>query len=377
VTTPTLVPRATELSLTDTAQALVAGDKGLLAIDESTGTCNKRFAPLGIAQDEQTRRAYRELILTTPGLGDCISGAILCDETIRQHTRGGVAFLTVLARAGILAGIKVDLGAKPMAGHPGEQVTEGLDGLRERLTEYAGMGVRFAKWRAVFTIGDSTPSRACIEANAHALARYTALCQDTGLLPVVEPEVLMTGDHTLGRCAQVTEEVLHEVFAQLHTQGIELEGMLLKPNMVLPGLTCPTQVSADEVADATTTCLRRAAPAAVAGIAFLSGGQSGDLASSRLAAMNSPANAHLPWPLAFSFGRAIQQPALTIWDGRDTNVEPAQEALLQRVRSNRDARRGDDGQLRRSRSPVGAGGAGKPASTRPGDVHVLRAEEGV
>ncbi len=329
MTTPTLVPRATELSLTDTAQALVAGDKGLLAIDESTATCNKRFAPLGIAQDEQSRRAYRELILTTPRLGESISGAILYDETIRQHTRGGVPFLTVLAEAGILAGIKVDLGAKALAGHPGEKVTEGLDGLRSRLTEYAEMGARFAKWRAVFTVGQSTPSRACTEANAHALARYAALCQETGLVPVVEPEVLMTGEHTLGRCAQVTADVLHEVFAQLHIQGIELEGMLLKPNMVLPGLACPTQVSADEVAAATITCLRRVVPAAVPGIVFLSGGQSGDLASSRLAAMNNPANAPLPWPLAFSFGRALQQPALTTWDGRDTNVQPAQQALLQ------------------------------------------------
>lgn len=373
MSTPTRLPPPAELSLVDTAQVLVADDKGLLAIDESTGTCNRRFARLGIPQDEPTRRAYRELLLTTPGLGDCISGVILYDETIRQHTRGGVVFLTVLAEAGIVAGIKVDLGAKPMAGHPGETVTEGLDGLRERLREYARMGARFAKWRAVFTVGDATPSRACTEANAHALARYAALCQESGLLPIVEPEVLMTGEHTLARCGQVTQDVLREVFAQLHAQGVELEAMLLKPNMVLPGLACPTQVSADEVAAATISCLRRAVPAAVAGITFLSGGQSGDLACTRLAALNSPALAPLPWPLAFSFGRALQQPALTIWDGQDANADRAQAALLQRGRSNRDARRGDD-HHRRSSSPVRAGGPAQPAPTRAAAAHVRRPE---
>jgi fructose-bisphosphate aldolase class I len=325
--------------LVDLAQGLVAGDKGLLAIDESVATCNRRFARLNITQDEQTRRAYRELILTTPGLADSISGVILCDETIRQHTADGVPFLTILAEVGILPGIKVDLGAKPMAGHPGERVTEGLDGLRERLSDYAALGARFAKWRAVFTIGAFTPSRACIEANAHALARYAALCQEAGLVPIVEPEVLMTGDHTLSRCGQVTETVLREVFAQLHTQGILLEGMLLKPNMVLAGTDCPYQESAETVADATITCLRHAVPAAVAGIAFLSGGQSGDHASARLNAINTD-HGRLPWPVAFSFGRAIQQPALTIWDGQNTNTARAQEALLRRARSNQDARRG-------------------------------------
>jgi fructose-bisphosphate aldolase class I len=339
--TATLRPPPGHLSsLVDVARALVTDDKGLLAIDESISTCNTRFARLGITQDESTRRAYRELLLTTPGLTDCISGVILYDETIRQHTRDGVAFLTVLAQAGIFAGIKVDLGAKPMAGHPGEKVTEGLDGLRQRLSEYARMGARFAKWRAVFSIGDATPSRSCVEANAHALARYAALCQEAGLVPIVEPEVLMTGDHILARSGQVTEDVLHAVFAQLHTQGVVLEAILLKPNMTLPGSACPTQDSVDTVAAATISCLRRAVPAAVAGIAFLSGGQSGDLATARLAAINSPALAPLPWPVAFSFGRAIQQPALTIWDGQDANVERAQQALLQRAKSNQDARRG-------------------------------------
>jgi fructose-bisphosphate aldolase class I len=346
MTAPTLVAPPTDLNaLTDVARELVADDKGLLAADESIPTCNKRFAELGIPADEQSRRAYRELIVTTPGLGDYISGVILCDETIWQHTSDGVAFLRVLAQAGILAGIKVDLGAKPMAGQPGEKVTEGLDGLRQRLSEYARMGARFAKWRAVFTIGEQTPSRACVEANAHALARYAALCQETGLVPIVEPEVLMAGEHTLARCGQVTEDVLREVFVQLHTQGVVLEAMLLKPNMILPGLACPTQDSVAVVAAATISCLRRAVPAAVAGIAFLSGGQPGDLACARLAAMNSAAFAPLPWPIAFSFGRAIQQPALTIWDGQDANVARAQQALLQRSTSNRNARRGNKAKI--------------------------------
>ncbi len=342
MTTPTLLrPPADLNSLVNVAQLLVGGDKGLLAIDESTSTCNKRFARLGIAQDEPARRAYRELILTTLGLGDAISGVILYDETIRQRTRGDVAFLTVLAQAGIVAGIKVDLGAKPMAGHPGEKVTEGLDGLRQRLGEYARMGARFAKWRAVFIIGEATPSRACVEANAHALARYAALCQEAGLVPIVEPEVLMAGEHTLARCAQVTEDVLGEVFAQLHTQGVVLEAMLLKPNMILPGADCTTRDCLDAVTAATLRCLRRAVPAAVAGIAFLSGGQSGDLATARLAAINNPTTPPLPWPVAFSYGRAIQQPALTIWDGQDANTDPAQQALLRRATANRDARRGE------------------------------------
>jgi fructose-bisphosphate aldolase class I len=341
VSATTLHPPAADLDpLVGLAQHLVAGDKGLLAIDESTSTCNKRFARLGITQDEPTRRAWRELLLTTPGLADAISGVILFDETIRQCTRGGIAFPTVATEAGMVVGIKVDLGAKPMAGHPGERVTEGLDGLRARLEAYAGMGARFAKWRAVFTIGAQTPSRACVQANAHALARYAALCQEVGLVPIVEPEVLMAGEHTLARCGQVTEDVLGEVFAQLRTQGVVLEAVLLKPNMVLPGSDCPTQDPVDVVAAATIGCLRRAVPAAVAGIVFLSGGQSGDLATARLAAVNSPAHAPLPWPVGFSFGRAIQQPALTIWDGQHTNADRAQGALLDRATANRDARRG-------------------------------------
>ena len=254
--------------LTDTAKALVANDKGLLAMDESNPTCNKRFAKLNIPQTVETRRAYREMIVTTPGLNECISGAILYDETIRQQKKDGTPFLKVLTDAGIIPGIKVDAGAKDLAAHPGEKITEGLDGLRERLQEYFQMGARFAKWRAVIAIGADIPSRSCIEANAHALARYAALCQEAGLVPIVEPEVLMDGDHTLERCRAATEELLRTVFNQLNSQRVLLEGMILKPNMVLPGLTCPTQASVDEAANITVKSLWRTVPAAVPGIAF-------------------------------------------------------------------------------------------------------------
>ena len=352
--------------LTDTAKAMVADDKGLLAMDESNPTCNKRFAKLGIPQTVEARRDYRELIVTTPGLGESISGAILYDETIRQQKQDGTPFLKVLADAGIIPGIKVDTGAKDLAGHPKEKITEGLDGLRERLKEYFQMGACFAKWRAVIAIGDGIPSRSCIEANAHALARYAALCQEAGLVPVVEPEVLMDGGHTLERCRVVTEEVLRNVFIQLNRQRVLLEGMILKPNMVLPGLTCPLhqvveeaavgeqqfQVrltdrqpdeaqDVDEVADATMKCLLRTVPAAVPGIAFLSGGQSAELASARLNTMNLRFNSRLPWALSFSFARAIQQPALEIWRGKETNVLAAQQALLHRAKCNCAARRSE------------------------------------
>ena len=299
-----------------TAKAMVAEGKGLLAMDESTPTCNKRFEKVGIPQTEEARRSYRELIVTTPGLGEFISGVILYDETIRQSRKDGTPFVKVITDAGIMPGIKVDTGAKDMAGHPGEKITEGLDGLRGRLAEYSQMGARFAKWRAVITISDAIPSRGCIEANSHALARYAALCQEAGLVPIVEPEVLMDGEHTLERCFEVTEEVLRTVFNQLYTQRVALEGMILKPNMVLPGKDCPKQDSVEEVADATVTCLLRAVPAAVPGIAFLSGGQPDELASARLNAMNVRFKSRLPWALAFSFARAIQQPALEIWKGR-------------------------------------------------------------
>ncbi|MEX2117341.1 MAG: class I fructose-bisphosphate aldolase [Bacteroidota bacterium] len=327
--------------LVDTARTLVAEDKGLLAMDESNPTCNKRFARLGIPQTEEARRTYRELIVTTPGLGECISGAILYDETIRQKRKDGTPFIRVITAAGIIPGIKVDTGAKDLAGHPSEKITEGLDGLRERLKEYLQMGARFAKWRAVIAVGDGIPSRGCIEANVQALARYAALCQEVGLVPVVEPEVLMDGEHTLERCSEVTEEVLRAVFNQLYRQRVMLEGMILKPNMVLPGLACPKQESVDEVADATVRCLLRAVPAAVPGITFLSGGQSGELASARLNAMNIRFKSRLPWALAFSFARAIQQPALEIWQGKEANVLAAQQALVHRARCNRAACRGE------------------------------------
>ncbi len=328
-------------TMMETARAMVAGDKGLLAMDESTPTCNKRFASLEIPQTEEARRAYRELIVTTPGLGESISGAILYDETIRQRKKDGTPFIRILADAGIIPGIKVDAGAKDMAGHPGEKISEGLDGLRERLAEYVQMGARFAKWRAVIGVGDGLPSRACIEANAHGLARYAALCQEAGLVPIVEPEVLMDGAHTLERCAEVTTQVLWTVFDQLHTQGVVLEAMILKPNMVVPGLSCPAQAGNDEVADATVNCLLRTVPAAVPGIAFLSGGQTPELASARLNAMNVRFKSRLPWALAFSFARAIQQPALTIWRGKEAHVAAAQKALNHRAQCNRAARRGE------------------------------------
>ena len=327
--------------LTATVQALMQTGKGLLAMDESNSTCNKRFAKLGIPQTEEARRAWRELILTTSGLGQFISGAILYDETIRQFKKDGTSFVKVLTEAGIVPGIKVDTGAKDMAGHPGEKITEGLDGLRERLLEYRQMGARFAKWRAVIIIGEGIPSCRCLEANAHVLARYAALCQEAGLLPIVEPEVLMDGDHTLEQCAQTTEDALHTVFNQLYRQRVIFEGMILKPNMVLPGKDCPTQASVDEVADATVSCLLRAAPAAVPGVAFLSGGQSAELASARLNAMNVRWRSKMPWVLTFSYSRAIQQPALDSWKGEEAHKAAAQKALYHRAQCNSMARRGE------------------------------------
>jgi fructose-bisphosphate aldolase class I len=352
--------------LADTAKLLVADSKGLLAMDESDPTCNKRFALLNIPQTVEARRTYRELIITTPGLGESISGVILYDETIHQKKRDGTAFLQVLADAGIVPGIKVDTGAKDLAAHPGEKITEGLDGLRDRLKVYYQLGARFAKWRAVIAIGEGIPTRGCIEANAQALARYATLCQEAGLVPVVEPEVLMDGGHTLERCRVVTEEVLRTTFIQLNCQRVLLEGMILKPNMVLPGLACPPnkevnevavgeqqyqvrltdrppdeQEDLDEVANLTMKTLWRTVPAAVPGVAFLSGGQSPELASARLNLMNLRFKSQLPWALSFSFARAIQQPALEIWRGQEANVRAAQQALLHRAKCNRAARRGE------------------------------------
>ena len=331
-------------TLAATARKLVCAGRGLLAMDESTPTCNKRFLGAGIPQTEAARRAWRELIVTIPDLNTCISGAILYDETIRQATKDGVAFVKILADGGILPGIKVDAGAKDLALYPHETITEGLDGLRDRLNQYAEMGARFAKWRAVIAIGNGIPSRGCVEANAHALARYAALCQEAGLVPIVEPEVLMDGAHTLEQCGQTTEYVMRHVFDALHGQRVLLEGMILKPSMVLPGSTCSEQATADEVADATVTRLMRVVPAAVPGIAFLSGGQSGELATGRLNAMNvrfRTPPARLPWSLSFSFARAIQHPALEIWHGEAANIRLAQQALLHRAKCNHAALHGE------------------------------------
>lgn len=327
-------------ALTETARAMVAKGKGLLAMDESNGTCNKRFASAGIPQRVEMRRAWRELLLTTPGLGTCISGVILFDETFRQAKADGTQFVQVARDAGVLVGIKVDTGAKALAAHPGETVTEGLDGLRERLLSYFEMGARFAKWRGVIAMDDRRlPTSACTCANAHALTRYAALCQEAGLVPIIEPEVLMEGPHTQARCQDVTEAVLRSVFEQLALQGVLLEATILKPNMVIAGLGCTAQNTAPEVADATLQCLRRVVPAAVPGIMFLSGGQSGEEASSRLNAMHLIGDR--PWPLSFSFGRALQHPALDIWAGKPANRVAAQQALMHRARCNSAALKGE------------------------------------
>jgi fructose-bisphosphate aldolase class I len=327
--------------LISTIKALLQGDRGLLAMDESIGTCHKRFAALGIPQTEEMRRAYRELIVTTPKLGEAISGAILFDETMYQKTKDGRSFVDLLKQAGIVPGIKVDEGAKPMPAFPGEKVTEGLDHLRERLTKYFELGARFAKWRAVITIGPGIPTIACVEANMHALARYAALCQEVGIVPIVEPEVLMDGSHPIERCAEVTEEGLVHLFAQLFLQRVQLRYVILKPNMILSAKDCPRQASVDEVADATVSCFLRTVPAAVPGIAFLSGGQSAELATARLNAMHVRFKGKMPWALTFSYSRAVQQPCLDLWAGKDENVAAAQKALYHRAKLNSIARRGE------------------------------------
>ncbi len=319
-------------TLNDTIQRLFAGGKGLLAMDESNGTCNKRFAAAGVPQTVEMRRKYRELIVTTPGLNESIGGAILYDETIRQQTKDGMPMADALMKAGVIPGIKVDAGAKPLAGFPNEKITEGLDGLRERLAEYKTLGARFAKWRAVITIANSIPTAACIEANVHALARYAALCQEAGIVPIVEPEVLMTGDHTLQRSYQVTEQVLKTLFYQLYQSNVNLEGIILKPNMVIAGTECALQNSVDEVADATVNCLAASVPASVPAIAFLSGGQSSQAAAAHLKAIHTRVKNRLPWIVTFSFARAIQRPALEIWKGKDENVTQAQNILYQQAK---------------------------------------------
>lgn len=325
-------------TLEKTARELVAPGRGILAADESTGTIKKRFDGIGVESTEESRRDYRELLFTTKGAGKHISGVILYDETIRQSSSDGIPFPKVLAEGGIIPGIKVDKGAKPLAGFPGEKVTEGLDGLRERLAEYRELGARFAKWRAVITIGRRLPSEACRRANAHALARYAALCQEADLVPIVEPEVLMDGDHTIDWCEEVTFATLRSVYHELREERVHLEGTLLKPNMVLPGKDCPTQVSAEQIAEATIRCFSRVVPVAVPGIVFLSGGQTPEQATSRLNAMNAMGD-H-PWQLSFSYGRALQEPVLKAWVGKRENADAAKKAFLHRAKLNGAARHG-------------------------------------
>lgn len=315
------------------ANALVAKGKGILAIDESLPTIKKRFDSIGIESTEETRRAYRDLLITTLGAEEFISGMILFDETIRQSTKDGVAFPEVLNKAGIIPGIKVDKGAKPLAGHPGEKVAEGLDGLRDRLAEYRELGARFAKWRAVITIAEGIPTASCIRANAHALARYAALCQEAGIVPIVEPEVLMDWSNTVDRCYEVTEATLRAVFTALYEQRVVLEHLVLKTNMVVSGKECPQQAGVEEVAEKTVRCLSNSVPAATAGIVFLSGGQSAELATAHLNAMNTMPLQY-PWPLSFSYGRALQEPALKTWGGNSANLEAAQKALYHRAKCN-------------------------------------------
>lgn len=321
------------VEMEQTARALVADGKGILAADETVGTITKRLNALGIQSTEDSRRTYREMLFTAPGAGEFISGAILYDETIRQKSSGGIPLAEVLAKQGIIPGIKVDTGAKPLAGSPDETVTEGLDGLRDRLKEYYGLGARFAKWRAVIRIAAHLPSAACISVNAHALARYAALCQEARLVPIVEPEVLMDGDHTIERCEDVTGSVLHTVFNALYDQRIILEQMLLKPNMVISGKSCPTQAAAGEVAAATLRCLLRHVPAAVPGIVFLSGGQSDVQATKHLNAINTLDRPH-PWTISFSYGRALQDPALKAWHGKTEQFKAGQQAFYHRAKCN-------------------------------------------
>ena len=318
--------------LHETAKALVADDKGILAADESSGTIEKRFDSISLESTEENRRAYRDMLFTTPDLEQYVSGVILYDETIRQSAADGTPFAKLLADKGIIPGIKVDTGAKDLAFAPGEKVTEGLDGLRERLEEYRGLGARFAKWRAVITIGDGIPTANCIEANAHALARYAALCQEQGIVPIVEPEVLMDADNDIETCYRATKRTLHKVFDELYHQRVDLQGILLKPNMVISGKGCPTQASADEVAEWTLKCFRETVPAAVPGIVFLSGGQSDQQASENLNAINS--HGPQPWVLSFSYGRALQAPALKAWGGVADNVDAGQSFLALRARNN-------------------------------------------
>jgi fructose-bisphosphate aldolase, class I len=320
-------------TLESVAATLVAEGKGILAADESVATLTRRFDPFGIQSTEQSRRAYREMLFTTRGAAEFISGAILYDETIRQKSSDGMPLAQVLSRQGIIPGIKVDTGAHSLAGSPDETVTEGLDGLRNRLTAYHEMGARFAKWRAVIRITATLPSTACVRANAHALARYAALCQERHVVPIVEPEVLMNGPHTIERSEEVTGKVLHAVFDALFEQAVSLEAMLLKPNMVIAGMECPRPASVQEVASATLRCLRRYVPAAVPGIVFLSGGQTDRMATAHLNEI-SRLPGPKPWKISFSYGRALQDAAMGVWGGRDENLAAGQHAFYHRARCN-------------------------------------------
>lgn len=319
--------------LQETARAMVAKGKGILAIDESFPTIKKRFDSISIESTEENRRAYRDLLITNPGGAEYISGMILFDETMRQKTADGVPFPEALIKAGIMPGIKVDTGAKDLALRPGEKITEGLDGLRDRLAEYKKLGAKFAKWRAVITIGDNIPTMGCIKANAHALSRYAALCQEAGIVPMVEPEVLMDADNTIDRCYEVTNTTLRALFKELHRQNVAYEHTILKTNMVISGKKCPSQAGIQEVADKTVKCLLETVPASVAGIVFLSGGQSSELATAHLNAMNK-SYPDLPWPLSFSYGRALQDQCLKTWAGKSGNIEKARAALLHREKCN-------------------------------------------
>ena len=319
--------------LAKTANEMVADDKGLLAADESTGTIGKRLDSIGVENLEDNRRDYRELLFRTQGLGKFISGSILYNETIRQSAADGTSLVSIMQGEGIIPGIKVDAGAKPLPGSPDEKITEGLDGLPARVEEYVGLGARFAKWRAVITIGGHLPSRHCIHVNAHALARYAKICQEGGLTPIVEPEVMMDGAHDIDRCDRVTTLTLKTVFDELYAQDVALEGMILKPNMVISGSDCETQAGVDEVAGRTIECMKRCVPAAVPGIMFLSGGQSEEDATAHLNAMNANF-APTPWKLSYSYGRALQQSCLKTWKGEAGNVNAAQETLLERARAN-------------------------------------------
>jgi len=314
------------------AQAMVADGKGILAADESSGTIKKRFDSIGVESTEDNRRDYREMLFRADAMRDCISGVILFDETLRQKAKDGTPLARIISDAGAIPGIKVDAGAKDLAGCPGEKVTEGLDGLRERLAEYYDLGARFAKWRAVITIGDGIPSRTCLLTNAHALARYAALCQEANIVPIVEPEVLMDGPHDIDRCFDVTEAALNALYDELYMQRVHLEGTILKPNMVVSGTECKTQAGVDEVAEKTVKCLKRTVPSAVPGICFLSGGQSDEDATAHLSAMNAAYD--MPWKLSFSYGRALQAAALKAWGGKPENEAAGQAAFAHRARMN-------------------------------------------